>query len=232
MKKSYFTLAVFLISLQYLTGCATIPDQPEEKETRLEKVKKKISATKQKLDAAADKYFPQVPDKILGKSFPGVRIGYAYDLKKQTHMTDKYLLLKIPMCAEKREQFISYTNRADNAAGVAAVLATPLVLSAPVLVDPLFFIEKGLAKSRNKTVEKTGTIRTGRVLLCGEKESAPGETLIIQSSGDTSLIYLQTDTQGQFDLHDIIARTGDSPYLNIFIKQDNASYYLSTIFTN
>lgn len=232
MKRSFLPIAVFLISLQYLTGCATIPDQPEKKETRLEKVKKKINDAKQKLNAASDKYFPQVPDKILGKSVPGVQIGYAYDLKKQPNMTGKYLLLKIPLCAEKRDEFISYTSRADNAAGVAAVLATPLVLSAPYLIDPVVLIDRGLDKSRNKTVEKTGTLRTGRTLLCGEKEPAPGETLIIQSSGDATLTYLQADAHGQFDLHEIISKTGDSPYLNIFIKLENSSYYLSTIFTN
>lgn len=162
---------------------------------------------------------------------PGVRIGYAYDFTKQPG-TNKLVLLKIPMCLEKKDELISYTDRASNAAGIAAVLATPLILSAPVLVDPVFFIEKGLAKSRNKTTEKTGSRITGRVLLCGEKVPAPGETLIVQSAGDRELIYLQTDPQGQFSLIDIFAKAGDSSYLNIFIRQEDSAYYLTTIFAN
>jgi hypothetical protein len=230
MNKMNMILIFFLIAMQTITGCATVSGQPENVETRIEKVKEKIDETQQKLDAAADRYFPQVPEKHLGKSVPGVRVGYAYDFTRHPD-THHHVLLKIPMCLEKRDEFISYTDRASNAAGVAAVLATPLILSAPVLVDPVFFIEKGLAKSRIKTTEKTGTLTTGRVMLCGEKEPAPGETLIVQSAEDMALIYLQTDAQGKFSLKDIFSKAGDSSYLNIFIRQEDAAYYLTTIFT-
>ncbi|MBA4367258.1 MAG: hypothetical protein C0403_06425 [Desulfobacterium sp.] len=228
MKRAYiFSLLVFVIALQYLTGCATAPNT-QENDTN----KPRLQKVKEKLDAAADKYFPQVPDKSLGKSMPGEPIGYAYDFMKPSDKTGNLVLLKIPMCMEKRDQFISYTDRASNAAGVAAVLATPLILSAPVLVDPVFFIERGLKKSRNKTIEKTGTLSTGRALLCGEKEPAPGETLIIQSTGDMPLTYIKTDNQGRFSINDIFSKAGDSPSLNIFIKQENSSYYLTTMFNN
>jgi hypothetical protein len=225
MKKAYiFSLLVFVISLQYLTGCATAPVVKEgTTPPRLEEVK-------EKLDAAADQYFPQVPEKSLGKSMPGEPIGYAYDFNKPSDKSGAMVLLKIPMCMEKKDEFISYTDRASNAAGAAAVLATPLILSAPVLVDPVFFIERGLNKSRNKTVEKTGTLSTGRALLCGKKEPAPGETLIIQSTGDMPITHIKTDSKGRFSMDAIFAKAGDSPSLNIFIKQENSSYYLTTIF--
>ncbi len=228
MKRAYiFSLFVFVIALQYLTGCATAPNtQTTDTNTpRLEKVK-------EKLDAAADQYFPQVPEKSLGKSIPGEPIGYAYDFSRPSDKNGDMVLLKIPMCMEKRDQFISYTDRASNAAGAAAVLATPLILSAPVLVDPVFFIERGLKKSRKKTVERTGTLSTGRALLCGKKEPAPGETLIIQSTGDMPITYIKTDNQGRFSMDDIFAKAGDSPSLNIFIKQENSAYYLTTIFNS
>ncbi len=219
-----FSLFVFAITLQYLAGCATAPNTQEiTNPPRLEEVK-------EKLDAVADKYFPQVPEKSLGKSMPGERIGYAYDFNKPSDKSGTMVLLKIPMCMEKKDEFISYTDRASNAAGAAAVLATPLILSAPVLVDPVFFIENGLKKSRNKTVEKTGTLRTGRALLCGEKVPAPGETLIIQSTGDMPITYIKTDNKGRFSMDAIFSKAGDSPSLNIFIKQENSSYYLTTIF--
>ncbi|RJP79448.1 MAG: hypothetical protein C4522_10060 [Desulfobacteraceae bacterium] len=235
MNKINTILILCLIALHTITGCATLSGQPEnaetrtEAETRIEQVKEKLHETQQKLDAAADKYFPQVPEKHLGKSMPGVRVGYAYDFIRQPD-THHHVLLKIPMCLEKRDEIISYTDRASNAAGVAAVLATPLVLSFPVLVDPVYFIDKGMAKSRIKTIEKTGTLTTGRAMLCGEKEPAPGETLIVQSAEDMELIYLQTDRQGKFSLKDIFSKAGDSSSLNIFIRQEGSAYYLTTIF--
>ena len=217
------------LALLGIVGCATVPDPPEQTKTRLENEKEDTTTTPNKLRAVADKYFPQVPEKRLGKGTPGERIGYAYDFKTQPG-SDRIVLLKIPMCMEERDKMIAYTKRSDNAAGVAAVLATPLILSAPVLVDPVYFIEKGLDKSRNKTVEKVGTLNTGRLMLCGEKEPAPRETLIVQSSVDMELVYLETDPQGQFSLTDVFSSAGDAPYLNIFIQQDESVYYLTTMF--
>jgi len=224
MKRVCLPMLVLFIILQYLTGCATAPNMQEETNPP------RLEGMKEKLNAAADKYFPQVPEKSLGKSMPGERIGYAYDFNKSSDKSGDMILLKIPMCMEKKDEFISYTSRENNAAGAAAVLATPLILSAPVLVDPVFFIERGLTKSRNKTIEKTGTLSTGRALLCGKKEPAPGETLIIQSTGDMPITYIKTDSKGRFSMDDIFSKAGDSPSLNIFIKQENSSYYLTTIF--
>lgn len=235
MKQRKFLLTAVCIAFLGISGCVTVPDQTQpaenrvETETRLEKVKKKLQETGKKLDATADKYFPQVPEKQLGERTPGMRVGYAYDFKTRPN-SDIITLLKIPMCAETRDEMISYTKRSDNAAGIAAVLATPLILSAPVLVDPVLFIERGLAKSRHKTVEKTGTVTTGKLMLCGEKEPAPGETLVVQSAIDMELIHLETDPQGQFSLADIFSAAGDAPYLNIFIQQDESVYYLTTMF--
>lgn len=233
MKQRNAILLAACIALLCVAGCATVPDQPQSTEppteTRLEKIKEKIKETQKKLDAAADKYFPQVPEKRLGKSTPGVRFGYAYDFKTQPG-SKLIVLMKIPICMEQRDEIISYTKRSDNAAGVAAVLATPLILSAPVLVDPVYFIEKGLDKSRKKTVEKVGTLTTGKIMLCGKKEPAPQETLVVQSSIDMELVYLETDSQGQFSLADVFASAGDAPYLNIFIQQDESAYYLTTMF--
>ncbi|MFZ5569305.1 MAG: hypothetical protein ACOZF0_02790 [Thermodesulfobacteriota bacterium] len=165
---------------------------------------------------------------MQGKKVMGETVGYLFNLKPMPRSDQRYLLTKRPYCAEEMEELTVSRDPRDEAAGMAATVSAPLALVFPRIGQPL--IMSAFEKSRNETVQKTGTIRTGKVASCGSPEPAPGEALFIQSADMKTLLHTTSDTSGILDLAPVIRTSGDAPYLNVFIDNGGSVFFVATVF--
>lgn len=162
---------------------------------------------------------------VKGKKFAGEEITYAYKLETKA---GQVFLVKQPICMEMQEEMEVYKEKKKRAIEAAAVLATPAAIATPHVGS--FVLQRAWAEAAGTDKKHHKNVQTGRVVLCGEQEPGPGEKLIIQTSSKKTIENSVTDSNGLIDLKRIIQNAGNEIYFNIFIKKEDAIFYLNTIY--
>lgn len=167
-------------------------------------------------------YVAEVTD---GKAVPGESAGYIYRLLRKAN-TDTYILSKRKYCFEEMEKIAHERKRSQDVSGAATTVLLPLGIVFPRLGQPV--LDTGFEKSRGESVEKIGKVKTGRIVPCGEYGPAPGEKILLMTSESQVIRNIQSNANGGIDLTNIVSSEKNTLYINVFIEQDDSTYFVAT----
>lgn len=166
-----------------------------------------------------------VTDIVKGESIPGETAGYIYNFSKKGN-SDSYLLTKRKFCFEEMEKLAYERKRTQDVRGAAATVLAPIGIIFPRVGQPL--VMRGFEKSRGKTIEKIGTMNTGRIMPCGEDEPAAHEAIILMTSDMEMVRDITSDADGIIRLNKDIAKVDNAFYVNVFIEHEESVYFVGT----
>lgn len=164
---------------------------------------------------------------VKGETFAGEEVGDVYQVTKQPGADGLYLLSRQPYCAEEMEEVALVRERSQDVRGAAAVALAPLGIVFPRIGQPLIF--RGLSKSRGAEKEAVGALTTGRIIPCGEWEPAANVPFVVQTSDGDILKGFRTDDHGLARLDTIIAAAANSLYVNVFVDNREAVFFIGTV---